>query len=102
MFNPLHSNTNQKLFKKHLCNPRIPKERNGAAYPSYIKYRLKSEVSIMLHCRLCSTHYTAVQIENCLKNTSGIKIATMTNTDDFHCEGKPSHAVAKSTLLAGH
>ena len=55
MFNPLHSILNQELFEKHLCNPRIPKERNGAAHPSYINYSLKSEVSIMLRCRLCST-----------------------------------------------
>ena len=27
------------------------------------------------------------------------KIATMINTDDFRYEGKPSHAIAKSTLL---
>ena len=31
---------------------------------------------------------------------SAIKIATMTNTDDFHYEGKPSRANAKSTLFA--
>ena len=54
MFNPLHSILNQELFEKHLCNSRIPKKkRNGAARPSYIDYRLKSEVSIT---RLCSTH----------------------------------------------
>ena len=35
-------------------------ERNGDVRPSYIKYRLKSEASITLRCRLCSTHYTAV------------------------------------------
>ena len=100
MFNPLRSISNQELFEKHLCNPRIPKERNGAACPSYINYCLKSEVSITLHCRLCSTRYTAVRIKNCLKSTSDIKIATMTNTDDFRYEGKPSHAIAKLTLFA--
>ena len=31
------------------------KERNGAVHPSYINYRLKSEVSITLCCQLCST-----------------------------------------------
>ena len=41
-FNLLCSISNQELFKKHLCNPRIPKERNGATCPSYINYRLKS------------------------------------------------------------
>ena len=100
MFNPLRSISNQELFEKHLCNPRIPKERNGAMHPSYINYRLKSEVSIMLCCWLRSTRYTAVRIRNCLKSTSAIKIATMTNMDDFHYEGKPSHAIAKSTLFA--
>ena len=68
---------------------------------SYINYCLKSEVSITLCCRLCSTHYTAVQIKNCLKSTSAIKIATMTNTDNIrYVEGKPSCAIAKSTLFA--
>ena len=37
----------------------------------------------MLLCQLCSTCYTAVQIKNCLKSTSGIKVAAMKNTDDF-------------------
>ena len=77
MFNPLHSILNQELFEKHLCNSRIPKKRNGAVHPSYINYCLKSEVSIMLCCRLCSTHYTTVRIKNCLKSTSAIKIATI-------------------------
>jgi len=43
----------------------------------------ETEVSIALLCQLCSTHYTAVQIKNCLKSTSLIKVATMKNTDDF-------------------
>ena len=51
MFNALRSISNQELFKKHLYNPRILKERNGAVRPSYINYRLKSEVFIMLLCR---------------------------------------------------
>ena len=53
-----NSISNQELFKKHLCNPCIPKERKGTAHPSYINYHLKSEVSITLCCQLCSTHYT--------------------------------------------
>ena len=53
----------------------------------------------MLRCRLCSTRYTAVRIKNCSKSTSAIKIATMTNTDDFRYKGKPSCAIAKSTLF---
>ena len=75
-------------------------ERNGATRSSYINYRLKSEVSITLRCRLSSTRYTAVRIKNCLKSTSAIIIATMTNTDDFHYKGNPSRAIAKSTLFA--
>ena len=75
-------------------------ERNGAACSSYINYCLKSELSITLHCRLCSTCYTAVQIKNLLKSTSTIKIATMKNMDDFRYEGKPSHATAKSIRFA--
>ena len=35
-----------------------------------------------------------------MKSTSAFKVATMKNTDDFHYEGKPSHATAKSTLFA--
>ena len=97
MFNPLHSISNQELFVKHLYNPRIPKERNSTTCPNYINYCLKSEVSIMLRCRLCSTCYTAVRIKNCLKNTSAIKTATMKNTDNFHYEGKSSHVTTKST-----
>ena len=93
----LHSISNQELFVKHLCNPRIPIERNRAAH---LNHRLKSEVSIMLHCWLCSTHYTAVRIKNCLKSTSTFKITTMKNTDDFLYEGKPSRAIAKLTLFA--
>ena len=98
---PFHSISNQELFVKHLCNPCIPKERNHAARPNYINYRLKSKVSIMLRCWLCSTRYTVVRIKNCLKSTSAFKIATMkVNTEYFCYEGKPSRAIAKSTLLA--
>jgi len=42
------------------------------------------EVSIALLYQLCSIHYTAVRIKNCLKSTSVIKVATMKSTDDFH------------------
>ena len=72
--------------------------RNGAARPSYINYRLKSEVSITLCCWLCSTRCTAVRIDNCSESTSAIKTATMNNTDDFHYEGKSSRAITKLTL----
>ena len=40
-------------------------------------------------------------MKNCLKSTSAINIATMTNTDDFrYTEGKPSRAIGKLTLFA--
>ena len=60
MFNPLHSISNQELSWKHLYNLRIPKEM--VPRPNFINYHLKSEVSITLHCRLCSTRYTAIRI----------------------------------------
>ena len=100
MFNSLHSITNQQLFKKHLCNPHIPKERNGVTCLNYFNYHLKSEVSITLRCRICSTHYTAVRIKNCLKSTSVVKNSHYENMDDFRFEGKPSRATFKSTLFA--
>ena len=50
------------------------KERNGAVHPSYINCCLKSKVCITLRCQLCSTRYTALQIKNCLKSTSAIKV----------------------------
>ena len=68
--------------------------------PKYINYHLKSEVSITLRCRLCSTRYTAVRIKNCLKSTSAIKIANMKNTDNFRYKGKRSCSTAKSTPFA--
>ena len=95
MFNPLHSNTNQELFRKHLYNLCIPKEM--VPRPNFINYRLKSEVSITLHCRLCSTRYTVIRIKNCLKSAFVIKIATMKNMDDFRFEVKPSRACTKLT-----
>ena len=86
------NSTNQELFEKYLCNPRILKERVAATYPR------KSEVFITLCCWLCSTRYTAVRIKNCFKNTSAIEVATMKITDYFRYDGKPSHATTKSTL----
>ena len=52
-----------------VVNPRIPHLNIYATFPSYI---LKSEVSITLHCQLCSTCYTAFRIKNCSKSTSTI------------------------------
>jgi len=52
----------------------------------------ETEVSIALLCQLCLTCYTAVQIKNCLKSTSVLKVATMKSTDDFSLR-KGSHHV---------
>jgi len=60
-------------------------------------YRKEIEVSIALLCRLCSIRYTAVQIKNCLKSTSVIKVATMKNMDVM--QRKPSRATTKSMLF---
>ena len=35
-----------------------------------INYCLKSKVSFMPHCLLCSTHYIALHNKKCLKSTS--------------------------------
>ena len=43
-----------------------------APRPSYINYRLKSEVPIMLGCQLRSTRYTAFRIKNFSGSTSTI------------------------------
>ena len=94
---PVTQHFEPRTIRKAPLYPRIPKERNRAVHPNHINYHLKSEVSITLRCRLCSTRYTAVRIKNCLKSTSAIEIAPMKNTDDFHFEGKPSRAHAKST-----
>ena len=59
-----------------LCTPVI------SAAP--INYRLKSVVSIMLHCQPHSAHYTAAQIKNYLKSTSIVRVATLKNMYDFH------------------
>jgi len=40
-------------------------------------YCLKGKVFIVLCFQLCFTHYTAVQINNCLERTYAIKVATM-------------------------
>jgi len=63
---------------------------NGTMCPSYINYRLERRCFVASY--VCSTHYTAVQITNCLKRTSAAKVVTMKITDDFHYEWKPSRA----------
>ena len=92
MFNSLRSIFESRTVRKAPLHTETHSERNGAACPSYINYHLKGEVTIMLHCQLCSTHYTTVQIKNCFTSTSAIKIATMKNTDNFRY-AKGSHHV---------
>ena len=77
MFTPLHSSTNQELFEKYVSNQSNHYEKYDIApRPSY------REVSISLPCQLCSTRHTAVRINNCLKSTYVIKVATMKNSGD--------------------
>ena len=90
MFNTLRSILNRELFEKHLC----------AIHAYHKNEMVPRALSITLLCRLCSTHYTAVRIKNCLKSTSAIIKATMKNMDVFHYKGKPSRATTKSTLFA--
>ena len=57
MFNPLHSISNQKLFEKHCCNPRIPKEKAIAIaqqnlidlLPSTFSFSPASQTNLQLH-----------------------------------------------------
>ena len=83
-------------------NPHISHQKNFKMVPfsQATNYHLKSEVPIALHCQLCSTRYTALQIKNCLKSTSTIKLATMNNTNGFHYKGKPSVTSTKLTHSA--
>jgi len=67
------------------------------SYNIIINYCLKSEISVTFHFQPGSTHYTAVWINNCLKNTSVNKVAT---TNDFRYERKPSFATTKLILFA--
>jgi len=75
MFTPLHSSTNQELFEKYGKVAAMWKYVTRPSYRLKLKYPLPFSVSL--------TRYTAVQIKNCLKSTSAIKVATMKNTDDF-------------------
>jgi len=94
MFTRLHSSTNQELFEKYVCNHSSHYEKyDGAVCPSYC-LRPKHPLPF---CQLCLICYTAVQIKNCLKSTSVIKVVTMKSTDDFlSCKG--SHHVATTKL----
>ena len=92
ILNPLCSIFESRTVQKAPLHTKTHSKRNDAARPSYINYRMKSEVSITLRCWLCSTRYTTVRIKNCLTSTSAIKIAAMKNTDDFRYM-KGSHHV---------
>ena len=92
---PVTQHLESRTIRKAPPQPRIPKERNEAARPIYINYHLKSEASITLRCRLCSTRYTTVLFEKHLCNQN----SHYKNMDDFRNEGKPSCAITKSTLF---
>ena len=96
MFNSLHSISNQELFEKHLCNPRISKEIVPCA-PGYINYyRLKSEVSITLRCWLMfnplhsSTNQELFEKRLCYQNS---------HYDKYGRFLLRREAIAKSTLF---
>ena len=78
-------------------NPHISHQKKEMAlHAPAINYHLKSEVSIMLRCQLCSTRHTALQIKNCLKSTSGNQSSHyILNMDDFRYKGKLSCATTK-------
>ena len=42
----------------------------------------------------------SIMNQELFESTSAIKVATMKNMNDFHYEGKPSHASIKLTLFA--
>jgi len=81
MFTLLHSSMNQQLFKKYICNQSSHYENTRYHVPQLSS---ETKVSIALLYQLFSTRYTAVQIKNCFKSTSVIKVTTMNNIDDFH------------------
>jgi len=51
-------------------SPCILHQNNGTMLP-------EKTLCLALWCWLCPTHYTAVRVNNCLKRTSAIKVATM-------------------------
>jgi len=97
MFTLLHSSTSQELFKKYNCD-------QSSHYETYRWYRAhqllsETEVSIAHLCWLCSIRYTAVQIKNCLKSISVIKVTIVISTDDFRYAKRPSHGTTKSAFF---
>jgi len=85
MFIPLHSSTNQELFKKYVYNQSSHYEKyNSAACPSYhlkLKYPLPFSVS---YVRLVTQQYES----RSLKSISVIKVAPVKSMNDFSlCKG---------------
>jgi len=76
-------------------NPSIPHQKKEMAL--YINHHLKSSVSVTLPCQLLLMLYTLVGINNHLKSTSAIKVATMKKYRHF--KRKPSYVTAKSALF---
>jgi len=60
-----------------------------------ISITVQKEDTLLL--AICSTRYIAVQINNCLKRISAIKVATMKITDDFCYNGSHHVPITKST-----
>jgi len=56
--------------------------------------------TLVISDQLSSARYTAVQINNCLKRTAAIKVATMKIMDNFYYKWKPSHAYHKIDIFA--
>ena len=98
MFIPLHCSMNQEPFEKYVCNQSSHYGKyDGVTHPSFrpkLKYPLPFSVSY-----ICSTRYTAIQIKNCFKSTSVIKVATMKIRQFLITQMKPSHATTKLTFF---
>jgi len=101
MFTPLHSSTNQELFKKYVCNQSSHYENTMVPHTPVIVWNWSihfPSLSGMFNL------YTAIWINNCLKSTSVIKVATMKiQTIRFGTisitQRKPSHATTKLMLF---
>jgi len=73
-----------------------PKHTTLKKLNAHPTYTYLSPEKKMLCCQQCSTHYAAVRINNCLKWTFAIKVATMKIMDDFRYEWKPLCAYHKN------
>jgi len=59
------------------ANSNIDRQMNPRILHPHTSIISESEVSITVFCLPCSPRYIAVQIKNCSKSTSVIKVATM-------------------------